>query len=82
MQRPCPRAFQAALRLSLHDAELRTIADRLAAVEVAAGNALFHVVVDDDATAARLMKRLQGDELGRPPAGRGSREAAPSDPPP
>lgn len=35
------------------------------AVEVAAQNALFHVIVDTDATAARLMKRLERDRLGR-----------------
>lgn len=35
------------------------------AVEVAAGNALFHVIVDDDKTAARLI-----DELDRLKAGR------------
>lgn len=36
-----------------------------AAIEVAAENSLFHVVVDSDATAARLMKRLEQDKLGR-----------------
>lgn len=36
-----------------------------AAVEVAAQNALFHVIVDSDATAARLMKRLETERLGR-----------------
>jgi len=35
------------------------------AVEVAAQNALFHVIVDTDATAAKLMKRLEKDKLGR-----------------
>jgi structural maintenance of chromosome 3 (chondroitin sulfate proteoglycan 6) len=35
------------------------------AVEVAAQNALFHVIVDSDATAARLMKRLETERLGR-----------------
>jgi len=35
------------------------------AVEVSAQNALFHVIVDTDATAARLMKRLEKDRLGR-----------------
>jgi structural maintenance of chromosome 3 (chondroitin sulfate proteoglycan 6) len=35
------------------------------AVEVAAQNALFHVIVDTDATAARLMKRLEEGKLGR-----------------
>ena len=35
------------------------------AVEVAAQNALFHVIVDTDATAARLMKRLETERLGR-----------------
>ena len=35
------------------------------AVEVAAQNALFHVIVDTDATAARLMKRLESERLGR-----------------
>ena len=34
-------------------------------VEVAAQNALFHVIVDTDATAAKLMKRLERDKLGR-----------------
>lgn len=35
------------------------------AVEVAAQNSLFHVIVDTDATAARLMTRLEEDRLGR-----------------
>lgn len=35
------------------------------AIEVAASNALFHVIVDSDITAARLMKRLEQDRLGR-----------------
>jgi structural maintenance of chromosome 3 (chondroitin sulfate proteoglycan 6) len=35
------------------------------AVEVAAQNALFHVIVDTDATAALLMKRLEEGKLGR-----------------
>ncbi|KAL3823137.1 hypothetical protein ACHAXA_010393 [Cyclostephanos tholiformis] len=35
------------------------------AVEVAAQNSLFHVIVDNDSTAARLMKRLEDDKLGR-----------------
>lgn len=35
------------------------------AVEVAAQNSLFHVIVDTDATAARLMKRLEDERLGR-----------------
>jgi len=34
-------------------------------VEVAAQNALFHVIVDTDATAAKLMKRLEREKLGR-----------------
>ena len=36
-----------------------------AAVEIAAQNALFHVIVDNDHTAARLMKRLEEGKLGR-----------------
>lgn len=35
------------------------------AVEVAAGNSLFHVVVDTDQTAATLMGRLEREKLGR-----------------
>ncbi|CAM9776813.1 unnamed protein product [Heterosigma akashiwo] len=35
------------------------------AVEVAAGNALFHAIVDTDATAARLMRTLEKHRLGR-----------------
>eukprot|EP00536_Pseudo-nitzschia_multiseries_P002600 jgi/Psemu1/251818/estExt_Genewise1Plus.C_350012 len=35
------------------------------AVEVASQNALFHVIVDTDATAALLMKRLEEGKLGR-----------------
>jgi structural maintenance of chromosome 3 (chondroitin sulfate proteoglycan 6) len=35
------------------------------AIEVAANNALFHVIVDTDTTAARLMKKLEQDKLGR-----------------
>lgn len=35
------------------------------AVEVAAQNSLFHVIVDNDQTAARLMNRLEKEKLGR-----------------
>ena len=35
------------------------------AIEAAAQNSLFHVIVDTDATAAKLMKRLERDRLGR-----------------
>jgi structural maintenance of chromosome 3 (chondroitin sulfate proteoglycan 6) len=35
------------------------------AVEVAAGNSLFHVIVDTDATAALLMKELEKKRAGR-----------------
>ncbi|GAX16037.1 structural maintenance of chromosome 3 [Fistulifera solaris] len=35
------------------------------AVEIAAGNSLFHVIVDTDDTASRLMKRLESQKLGR-----------------
>lgn len=35
------------------------------AVEVAAQNSLFHIIVDTDETAAKLMKRLENDKLGR-----------------
>ena len=35
------------------------------AVEVAAQNALFHVIVDNDTTAAFLMKKLEVGKLGR-----------------
>ncbi len=35
------------------------------AVEAAAQNSLFHVIVDTDATAAKLMKRLERERLGR-----------------
>jgi structural maintenance of chromosome 3 (chondroitin sulfate proteoglycan 6) len=35
------------------------------AVEVAAGNGLFHVIVDSDKTAARLMKELERRKSGR-----------------
>ena len=35
------------------------------AVEVAAQNSLFHVIVDTDSTASKLMKRLEKDRLGR-----------------
>lgn len=35
------------------------------AVEVAAQNSLFHVIVDTDHTAARLMNRLEKGKLGR-----------------
>lgn len=44
---------------SLRDQKYRT------AVEVAAQNSLYHVIVDTDATAARLMKRLEDGRLGR-----------------
>jgi structural maintenance of chromosome 3 (chondroitin sulfate proteoglycan 6) len=45
--------------IELVDAKFQT------AVEAAANNALFHVIVDTDATAAKLMKRLERDRLGR-----------------
>eukprot|EP00934_Nitzschia_sp_Nitz4_P004597 Nitzschia sp. Nitz4//scaffold6_size259037//88180//92167//NITZ4_001062-RA/size259037-augustus-gene-0.319-mRNA-1//-1//CDS//3329556857//4587//frame0 len=45
--------------LHLKDTKFRT------AVEAAAQNALFHVIVDSDATAARLMMRLEREKLGR-----------------
>jgi len=45
--------------LTLKDPKFQT------AVEVAAQNALFHVIVDTDATAALLMKRLEEGKLGR-----------------
>uniref|UniRef100_A0A7S4I268 Structural maintenance of chromosomes protein n=1 Tax=Odontella aurita TaxID=265563 RepID=A0A7S4I268_9STRA len=45
--------------MELTDVKYRT------AVEVAAQNSLFHVIVDTDATAAKLMKRLEEDRLGR-----------------
>eukprot|EP00537_Pseudo-nitzschia_pungens_P008168 CAMPEP_0172361260 /NCGR_PEP_ID=MMETSP1060-20121228/5117_1 /TAXON_ID=37318 /ORGANISM="Pseudo-nitzschia pungens, Strain cf. cingulata" /LENGTH=1286 /DNA_ID=CAMNT_0013083473 /DNA_START=670 /DNA_END=4530 /DNA_ORIENTATION=+ len=45
--------------MTLKDPKFRT------AVEVASQNALFHVVVDTDATAALLMKRLEEGKLGR-----------------
>lgn len=35
------------------------------AVEAAAQNSLFHVIVDTDETAAKLMKRLERERLGR-----------------
>ena len=35
------------------------------AVEVAAQNSLFHIIVDTDATAAKLMARLEKEKLGR-----------------
>mmetsp|Transcript_849 Transcript_849/g.1833 ORF Transcript_849/g.1833 Transcript_849/m.1833 type:complete len:1275 (-) Transcript_849:125-3949(-) len=35
------------------------------AVEVAAQNSLFHIIVDTDATAAKLMNRLERERLGR-----------------
>ena len=44
--------------------QLRSDAFRTA-VEVAAGNALFHVVVDTDATAAYLMQELERRKAGR-----------------
>jgi len=45
--------------LSLVDPKYRT------AVEVCAGDSLFHVIVDSDATAATLMTRLERQKLGR-----------------
>ncbi|KAG5185319.1 RecF/RecN/SMC [Tribonema minus] len=36
-----------------------------AAVEAAAGNSLFNVIVDNDATAARLVEKLERGRLGR-----------------
>jgi structural maintenance of chromosome 3 (chondroitin sulfate proteoglycan 6) len=45
--------------MELKDAKFYT------AVEVAAQNSLFHVIVDNDNTAARLMNRLEKDKLGR-----------------
>jgi hypothetical protein len=43
---------------------LKTEAFRVA-VEVAAGNSLFHVIVDTDTTAAYLMKELERRKAGR-----------------
>lgn len=45
--------------LELKDPKFQT------AVEAATQNALFHVIVDTDATAARLMTRLERERLGR-----------------
>jgi structural maintenance of chromosome 3 (chondroitin sulfate proteoglycan 6) len=45
--------------MELKDAKFQT------AVEASAQNALFHVIVDTDATAARLMTRLEREKLGR-----------------
>jgi chromosome segregation ATPase len=36
------------------------------AVEVAAHNSLFHIIVDMDETAARLMRRLEKDAIWMP----------------
>ena len=44
---------------ALRDPKYRT------AVEVAAQNSLFHVIVDTDETASRLLKRLEDGKLGR-----------------
>lgn len=44
---------------TLRDAKYQT------AVEVAAQNALFHVIVDTDETASRLMRRLEEGKMGR-----------------
>ena len=45
--------------LRLKDERFRT------AVDTAAGNGLFFVIVDTDTTAARLMQRLENERLGR-----------------
>jgi structural maintenance of chromosome 3 (chondroitin sulfate proteoglycan 6) len=45
--------------LQLVDPKFQTV------VEVAAQNALFHVIVDTDSTAARLMNHLERKKLGR-----------------
>ena len=45
--------------MTLKDTKFQT------AVEVAAQNSLFHVIVDTDTTAALLMKRLEEGKLGR-----------------
>jgi len=45
--------------MTLKDPKFQTV------VEVAAQNSLFHVIVDTDATAALLMKRLEEGKLGR-----------------
>lgn len=37
----------------------------LLVLQVAAGNSLFNVVVDNDETAAKLMKKLEERNLGR-----------------
>ena len=47
-------------------AELLTVNERYStAVEVTAGNSLFHYVVDNDETATRILERLNRDRLGR-----------------
>eukprot|EP00771_Trimastix_marina_P001020 gnl/Trimastix_PCT/2064.p1 GENE.gnl/Trimastix_PCT/2064~~gnl/Trimastix_PCT/2064.p1 ORF type:complete len:1189 (+),score=483.16 gnl/Trimastix_PCT/2064:114-3680(+) len=46
--------------------ELLTTEEKFAtAVEVTAGNSLFHVVVDTDETASRLLEALQTENVGR-----------------
>lgn len=45
--------------MTLKDPKYRT------AVEAATQNSLFHVIVDTDATAAKLMTRLENERLGR-----------------
>ena len=47
-------------------AELFTVSERFStAVEVTAGNSLFHYVVDNDQTATNLLEMLQRDRAGR-----------------
>lgn len=47
-------------------AELFTFSDRYkTAIEVTAGNSLFHYVVDTDATASRVLEILQREKAGR-----------------
>eukprot|EP01114_Cavostelium_apophysatum_P016736 TRINITY_DN4818_c0_g1_i6.p1 TRINITY_DN4818_c0_g1~~TRINITY_DN4818_c0_g1_i6.p1 ORF type:complete len:998 (-),score=422.06 TRINITY_DN4818_c0_g1_i6:73-3066(-) len=46
--------------------ELFEVADQfMTAVEVTAGNALFHVVVDTDETAAKILEEMNREKVGR-----------------
>ncbi len=45
--------------IALKDPKFRT------AVEVAAGNQLFHLIVEDDGTAAHIVQKLEKENLGR-----------------
>ena len=64
LNRPDPSGRRAYMGPVIDNFSLKNDAFRTA-VEVAAGNSLFHVIVDTDATAAMFMKELERRKAGR-----------------